>query len=243
MAECFAGAWLLSKWRKHPRESAIPASSVALVAAWWLIQPLALFAFSWLTGNSVFVDRYLSVALPGAALTATAAAAVFLPAKLWKPAAAILGAAVLLFMGHWQTAFPPHHNSNWRGAAETVNGLQASGALPVICPSAFIEARPPVWNPAYQLPGFLYAPLSAYPVQGRFILFPFDTSPEAERYAAQVEQDTLLPLNRFILYGPLGKVRSWTKWFAAQPELAKWHNQRIGDFGDVGVFLFWRPTE
>ena len=52
-------------------------SSWVLILGWWLWHPLALFAFSLVTGNSVYVDRYLSLALPGAALTATLAAACF----------------------------------------------------------------------------------------------------------------------------------------------------------------------
>lgn len=235
IAECLAGAWLLGKWRVARGDTIIKGSSFALLAAWWLIQPLALFAFSWLTGNSVFVDRYLSIALPGAALMATVAASVFLPSRLWKPAAALVGTAVLLFMGHWKTEWPPHHDSNWRGAAAAVNRLQTATPLPVVCPSPFIEARPPVWNPGYQLPGFLYAPLATYPVQGQLILLPFATSPGAEHFAAGLDLGS-----RFLIYGPRGSVTFWRKWFAMRPDLAHWHNRGIGDFGDVLVVLFER---
>jgi hypothetical protein len=50
-----------------------------VIAAWWLIQPLALFAVSRVTGSSMFVARYLYLGLPGAALAATLAAAYFIP--------------------------------------------------------------------------------------------------------------------------------------------------------------------
>jgi 4-amino-4-deoxy-L-arabinose transferase-like glycosyltransferase len=86
---CGAGAWLLNKlWSQWGRAFGLPpgfgparrptpvsGTTLVLIAAWWLCQPLCLFAFSWLTGNSVFVPRYLSVMLPGVALAATAAAA------------------------------------------------------------------------------------------------------------------------------------------------------------------------
>ncbi len=232
IAECAAGAWLLGRWREAPRNSNPRPSSWILLASWWLVQPLGLFAFSWLTGNSVFVDRYLSIALPGAALVAAAIAAPLLSEPLLKPAAAILGACVLLFLGEWQIAWPAHHNSNWRAAAQAVNLLQSASTLPVICPSAFIEARPPVWTPNYPLPGFLYAPLAGYPIQGKLILFPFETSPAAERFAARVHPDS-----PFILYGPLGPVNFWEKWFIAQPSFAGWRARGAGDFGDVGVVL------
>lgn len=80
VAGCGAGAFLLSRLLRWPRrEAAFGEAALTLVAGWWMVQPLSLFAFSWITGDSVFVDRYLSVALPGAALAATLAAAYFLP--------------------------------------------------------------------------------------------------------------------------------------------------------------------
>ena len=58
--------------------------------------------------------------------------------------------------------------------------------LPVLCPSPFIEARPPVWQPDYALPGFLYCHLPVYPFRGKQYLLPFDDSPEAERYVTSL---------------------------------------------------------
>ena len=53
----------------------------------------------------------------------------------------------------------------------------------MICPSPFIEARPPAWRPDYPLPGFLYAHLAVYPISGKIYLFPFEDSPPAESQA------------------------------------------------------------
>jgi len=44
--------------------------------------------------------------------------------------------------------------------------------MPVICPSPFIEARPPVWTPGYPLASFLYAHLPVYPIQGKVLRLP-----------------------------------------------------------------------
>ena len=57
---------------------AVVCTDLILIAAWWLIQPLALYSFSRFTGDSVFISRYLSLALPGTALMATALAAKYL---------------------------------------------------------------------------------------------------------------------------------------------------------------------
>ena len=76
-----------------------------------------------------------------------------------------------------------HHGSDWRLAAHTIDQWARNDpATPVLCPSPFIEARPPVWQPSYALPGFLYCHLPVYPFRGKPYLLPFEDSPEAKRY-------------------------------------------------------------
>jgi len=116
--------------------------------------------------------------------------------------------------------------SDWRAAAAKVNQLDA----PVICPSPFIEGRWPVWQPDYPLPGFLYAHLEMYPIRGKTYLFPFETSPQAEQFAADVSAQS----KRFVIYGWNQNVRFWSDWFAARG----WRARRLGPFGDVDVTVF-----
>ncbi len=214
----------------------ISFSSVCVILAWWLIHPVSLFVFSRLSGDSVFIPRYLSIALPGAAAAATLAAAMFIPPSgstpHWKYAALILGAGVLLTVGNWRHPWTPHAPSDWRDAARAVHEL-ATADTPVICPSPFIEAKSPVWTPDYPLPGFLYAHLSVYPAGGRQVLFPFETSPEADAYARELTRDTLSRTGRFVIYGGLGPAGYWRDWFLQQPELAGWRATSLGSFGDV----------
>ncbi|HTQ56109.1 MAG TPA: glycosyltransferase family 39 protein [Bryobacteraceae bacterium] len=213
-----------------------PAAGASLILGWWLIPPLALFAFSWATAHSVFVHRYVDVALPGAALAATAAAGVFLPPARWRPASALLGAAVLLLLGGWNHWLPVHHNSGWREAADRIEP-----GMPVVCPSPFIEARPPVWRPHVPAAGFLYAHLEAYPIHGTPYAFPYEISPEAERFAAGLVRGTLAPAGRFAIYGQGSILSAWRDWFRACPELAGWRDRSLGPFGDVDVIVFERP--
>jgi len=206
-----------------------PRPAVALILMWWLIPPLALYAFSLGTGNSVFVHRYLSFGLPGVALAATAAAATVMPLARWNWSAIILGAGVLVFLGEWRQLWPPHHNSNWRAAAAAINALPDE---PVLCPSPFLEARPPAWTPAYALPGFLYAHLAAYPVHRHLILFPFKTSAETERWASQLNLG-----RQFAIYGQAPSVAFWRDWYLKQPGFSDFGWREIGDFGDVSVVV------
>ena len=76
-------------------------SSIALLAGYWLCDPLCIFAFSWLTGDSVFVPRYLAFALPGIARAATAITARFVPSAALRPFTLVFAAGVLVVMGHW----------------------------------------------------------------------------------------------------------------------------------------------
>jgi hypothetical protein len=239
LAACAGGAWLIARARRRPADLARPAlPALVLIGAWWLCQPVLLFAFSWLTGNAVFVPRYLQLALPGAALAATAAAAPFIPSVRWRPFAALLGLGALLFGGQWRTLWPRHHNSDWRAGARAVNRIEAGGPVPVICPSPFIEARPPAWRPGYTLPGFLYTHLDVYPIHVNPYLLPFEAVPEAESFAASLARGALSSSRRFLIYGWQPQVNFWRDWFARRPEFAAWHQRRLGPFADVDVIEF-----
>jgi hypothetical protein len=247
IAQCAGGAilaaFLLRRRKDWWRDSSVPPpSSWVLILGWWLWHPLALFAFSLITGNSVYVDRYLSLALPGAALAATLAAACVLSVRDWRICSALLGVCVLIALGEWHDVFrgdiwPVHQNSGWRDAARTVNAWTVDADTPVLLPSPFIEAKPPVWHPDYSLPGFLYCYLPVYKISGKPYLLPFERSPEAERYAS-----SLLPVlsssPRFLIYGGGKNVWVWRSFLASQPELGGWGNRQLHAFGDVDVAIF-----
>ncbi len=216
---------------RKPRDSA-----TVLILTWWLLTPVALFAFSRLTGASVFLERYLSLALPGTALAATAAAGIFLRAQLWNGVVFVLGFGVLLVLGRWTMAWPPHHGSDWRGAAAAISHSLPPDT-PTICPSPFLEARPPVWRPDYPVNSFLYAHLAAYPVHAKIYPFPYDTG---HRPAPQTLRE-LTRAPRFAIYGQSPAVAFWRSWFLARPELAGWRARSLGSFGDVSVIVIEPP--
>ena len=239
MLEVASGALIvgqLARWGREraPERTRPEFSAMILTGAWWLMPPLALFVFSQATGNSVFVRRYYSIALPGAALAATCLAADLLPKRYWKQAAAILGLGVVAWSGWHAEAWP---GSNWRSAAEALN--QLSPGTPVIAPSPFIEAKVPNWRPDYPLPGFLYAHLSVYPVNQQMLLFPFRESPEAESYATRLIP-SLVESARFAIYGGDSNVRFWKGWFLAHAEFSRWRARSLGSFGDVEALLLER---
>ncbi len=241
LAFCSAAA-LASRWKGWAPGAGLSVAGLALILGWWLSQPLCLSVFSWLTGNSVFVPRYLFLSLPGTALLATAAVAAFLPPALWKRTALVFGCGVLLTVGHWNRLWPLHHRSDWRSAATALNKASLGPDMPIICPSPFVEAVPPVWTPGYSTRGFLYSHLAFYPIRGRAYPFPFEASPEAERFASALVQNTLKRAERFVLYGGDHSVLWWRDWLAARPDLAGWNQRRLGSFGDVDVVIFDRQA-
>jgi Dolichyl-phosphate-mannose-protein mannosyltransferase len=227
-----AGQFL--KWRiKKPAS----LSALALIAAWWLWMPLCLFVFSRATGVVLYIPRYFSPALPGAALAVTAAAACWLPAARWNQAAIVFGIAALIVAGNWRVLSPWHAEDNWRQASFEEDFVAVEPDTPVLAVSPFIEAQPPTWTPEYHLPGFLYAPLSVYPLRGTVYPFPFIRSRIADQYAADLLRDTLLKHSRFIIYGAGRNTRSWVTWFSKRPELANWRFNVVGAQA-VGAAVF-----
>jgi len=234
-------AWVVSRLtRSKPEGPPVSVTDVVLAGSWWLLPPLALAAYSYATGNSVFVPRYFSLCLPGLALAITMAVRPFFSAALWRPASIAVGVGALALLGQWSSAWPEHQHSDWRGAVAIVNREAPGPAIPVICTSPFIEGEAPNWRPDYPLPGFLYAHLSVYRLAGHILLFPFERSVTAEQYAAGLLPQTLTRTGKFVIYGGAGNVRDWRNWFAGRAELSGWHSRLI-PFGDVYVVIFTRP--
>ena len=236
-----AGAALISWWFRWPRiEKPIKSSSLALVVTAWLCMPACLFLYSHLAGTSVFLMRYLYLALPGLILTITALVSAFVPQRHWRSLALVMGVGVVIFCGHWGTLWPHHHNSDWRGAALAINAAGLGDNLPILCPSPFIESRPPIWAPGEGLGGFFYAHLLVYPIRGHVYPFPYDHSPEVDALATRMSESELPKAGRFLIYGGDLVVKDWTTWFSARPELVGWKHHDIGNFGDVMAVLFER---
>jgi len=237
---CGFGGWLLRRFHVEQALSPVHRDHL-LITAWWLSTPICLFLYSHLTAQSVFLPRYLSLMLPGAALCATAAAALYIPPDRWKQAAGILGLGALVWMGQWNHVWPSHDGSDWRSAAIEENRLAKNAATPVLCMSPFIESAGRGWNPAYTLPGFLYAHLSIYPILGAPYLLPIQTSPAAQQYAAQLTSGKLVEAGRFLLYGQSWQVKYWNTWFRQRTELAGWESA-VEEYGDVAVGIFTRQN-
>ena len=241
IAFCAGFAWLCGLWFKWRRHKPASRDAVTLIAVWWLWMPLCLWAYSIVTGTVLFLPRYFSPALPGAALAATAAAAFFIPHARWKQAAVVVAVVGLIAVGHWSVLWPHHSPDDWRDAAAAEHLAARDADTPVIAISPFIEARAPVWSPDYYLPGFLYAPLFVYPLRGRVYPFPFVVSPDVEPYGVKLVRETLTKRNRFIVYGGGQYALRWVVWFARRPELAGW-SYTVNRAEAIETVVFEKPS-
>jgi hypothetical protein len=241
IALCAGLAWLSGRFLKWRFQRPASPGAVTFIAVWWLWMPLCLFVFSRTIGPVLFVRRYYSPALPGAALAATAAAAFYLPRARWKQASVVLAVVGLIVSGQWNALWPDHTHEDWRRASLDEDLAAAEPDTPVIAISPFIEAMPPVWSPDYRLPGYLYSPLFVYPVRGRVYPFPFMRSPEAERYADSLLGATLLKRARFVIYGAGLNTVVWVQWFSERPELARWR-YTSASAGDIDLAVFENPA-
>jgi hypothetical protein len=238
-------AWLISRFIHGAIPARPRASSVILIVGCWILTPLAIFAFSFYSGTSLFVPRYLSLHLPGVALSATMAAALYLPREHWRPITLALAVGALLSLGNWKTVWPDHDPAKWRDAAEYVNFVSAGSDMPAFCISPFVEAAPPVWRPDYTLPGFLYAPLFAYPLRAKAYLLPYDPGGdfkppgEADEYAESLADGELPWHEKFLIYGSIGAVSDWSAWFSSRLKTRNWRSE-VHDFGDIRVSMFRR---
>jgi hypothetical protein len=240
IALCTAIGWLAGQSLKWRMQKPASVGAMTLIAAWWLWMPLCLCVFSRVTGVVLYIPRYFSLALPGAALAATAAAACWLPPARWRQASLLMGMAALIAAGNWQLLWPWHAEDNWREASLLEDFAAQEPDTPVLAVSPFVEAQPPTWTPAYPLPGFLYAPLAVYPLRGKIYPFPFLRSSVADEYAADLLRDTLLKRTRFIVYGAGRNAAPWAHWFSSRPELAGWSHSTSGAQA-VELVVFEKP--
>lgn len=239
IAICGGLAWLaarLWRWRKRwtPR-----GSDVALALSWWLVTPVAVFEFSRHSSESLFVPRYISLSLPGVAMAAAMAAALYIPRGCWRLPSIALGAGALIFTANWSQLWPEHDPAAWRSPAQYVNSVATGADTPILCISPFVQGAPPVWRPDYPLPGFLYAQLFAYPVRAKPYLLPAGPVREAWEYAASLAAGTLPHYRQFLVYGGIRGAEYWREWLSARPELHGWRSH-ARDFGDIRVVVFSR---
>ena len=225
---------LTCRWKRESPKA--EGASAGLILGWWLICPVCLTAYSWITHNGVLIPRYVSLMIPGVALTAALVVTRLVPRRHWKRAAATAAFVALAALGQWWQFWPIHVDEQWREAAQFERQV-ASETTPVLSPSPFIEAQPPVWTPGYHLPGFLYSNLSYYPMRGQASVFPFSESRQGDTATVQLMRTRLIPARRFIIFGPIMGVDYLQRRLQLQPELIGWHSQAYR-FGIVYVVVY-----
>jgi hypothetical protein len=220
-------SWLVSRVLRGSGAPTLRSDQV-LIAAWWLGPPLLLWLLAQTAEVNLFVPRYFATAAAGMALAGAYAAAASIPASYLRHTGAVLGVAILVLSF---VKAPPSREASWRDAAKLVSQWSSTPSV-ILCPSGFIEAQPPEWSETYSLPGFLYAPLDAYPVPGDRLLLP---TREARQPVELVEARVRTAAARgesILIYGGASAAGFWVEWLDDHAELAGWHRE-VKMFGSV----------
>ena len=220
-------------------------SSLVLIAAWWLLQPVALFAVSRVTGSSMFVARYLYLGLPGAALAATLAAAYFIPPDLLEaaipglrrrraghvgPMARALGRCITARIGGWRPT----------------PSISGPGTIPT--PPCFAPARSskparrygsrPMRSPVFSTAICRFILFAASPTCCRLKIRP---KPSAMSKAWPMARSPRLAASLFT--EARAAFDTGATGSPSSPSFPTWHRERLGPFGDVVVELFEKPHQ
>lgn len=222
--------WFLSHGPRSRGDSEKP--NVLMAAAWALLPPLFCFLVSVFTETKLFVPRYYIAAAPGLALVAGWAIRSATAGAARRMAAAAVFVAAVLSFGR-----PFHCGEDWAGAMRTVRSVASDSGMPVLVASGFVEATDPGTLDDPKLREVLFAPLTMYPPAGRIVRLPFRLDRLSSAYVERVLPDALENQTRVLFVGR-GAGLTFEPWL--QKRLAKdgFRAKSLGDFGNVGVFLF-----
>jgi len=170
--------WLSAK-NLHWRPATLRPELVLLLASWATLAPVIFFAMARLTGQTVFVSRYLLFTLPAAVLVI-----VWILSGFEKPEWRFLillaiFAGTVLHPGSLLLSFR-ESASSWREPLRLIESLSNGQAPPVFVASGIVESGALHWAEADPASSRLFAALTAYPI-------PNPAIPLAYRFDEQVK--------------------------------------------------------
>jgi 4-amino-4-deoxy-L-arabinose transferase-like glycosyltransferase len=213
---------------------AMRQSTIVLLVTLTLGPVFLFFAISRFTSTSIFVPRYMIASQVGLALLAG-----WTIGRIQPPLARhIVTASIILCsigaFGKVGLVWPSHFDQDWRGAMAAVRRISADKQAPVVVQSGFVEAPALNIDGNGNVPSYLMAPLSLYPVTRPIVPLPY--KPDDERTRLYLES-TVLPIvehsDRFVLV-TIGS--GYIDWLAGRLPSFTTHNE--GSFGRVVVTLF-----
>lgn len=206
--------------------------SALLAIAWAVLPPLFCFAVSVSTDTKLFVPRYYISAAPGLALAAAWLIRRNAAGAVRRVIPAVVALAAILSFGN-----AGHGGEDWAGAMQAAKAAAGDSTIPVLVASGFIEASDPKALHDPRMGDAFFAPLAMYPAPGKVIRLPFRLDPQSIPYLERIVATDLEHRDRF-LFICRWQGASFEPWLRGRLAVRGFHSQRLGDFGNVGVFLF-----
>jgi hypothetical protein len=227
-----AAGWFLSRGPRSRGDS--ERANVLMAAAWALLPPLFCFLVSVFTETKLFVPRYYIAAAPGLALVAGWAIRSATAGAVRRMAAAAIFVVAVLSFGK-----PFHDGDDWAGAMRTVRSVAGDSGMPVLVSSGFVEATDPNALDDPKLREVLFAPLTMYPPAGRIVRLPYRLDGPSRAYVERILPDALENQSRFLFVGRWEGL-TFEPWLEKRLAKDGFRAKSLGNFGNVGVFLFTR---
>ncbi|MBV8907213.1 MAG: glycosyltransferase family 39 protein, partial [Acidobacteriia bacterium] len=161
-------------------ELASPAAernAFPMLVAWAAVPALLIYLVSTFTGLKMFLPRYMLSSVPGIALLAAWAFSAIRPPQASLIAAALFAIFTVASAGVRDYA----HGGDWRQAINVVNRV-SDHETPVLVRSGFVESTSMNWWEDSERFGFLFAPLTVYPVKGNVVRLPYSFNNAAREH-------------------------------------------------------------
>jgi len=238
----FLAAWLALPRLNHettgdPRKGGggFEKQAVLLTVCWAVLPPLVCYAVSVFTSAKLFVPRYYIASAPGLALVAGWLIRSNTAGSARRIVAVALAVGAILSFGTLH-----HGGDDWAGAMRAVRSTAGASDIPVLVASGFVEASDPKALEDPSLREMLFAPLAMYPSAGKLIRLPFRQDKESIPYMEGVIATALEHRSRFLFVGRWQGL-SFEPWLRGRLADRGFQSESLGDFGNVGVFLFSAP--
>ncbi len=188
----------------------LPPASIALLATWLLLGPLAFFLAARLTPHALFSTRFQLWAGPAFLLLA-AWTIVGLSTESRKLMLLAFFAGTVLHPGNMMQSWRDSTTS-WREPLQLVRDRSISEAPPVFVASGLVESGPIQWQTMSPATHRLFAPLTAYPLRNPTIPLPYQFGQDVKAFI----QNTPKHRQCFLLAAADSELGPWMKSYMEQ---------------------------
>jgi 4-amino-4-deoxy-L-arabinose transferase-like glycosyltransferase len=168
---------------------------LALLVPWLAVAQVVLFAYSHVTGQPLFIDRYYSWSLGALAIMGSG---ILVAIKEPRPRFAACLIACIFIVG--REAARERHYEGWKKVAEMVTAESNGKSGPVLVQPGLIEAQQLEWLGDEERKSYLLSPFSYYKASAPFVIIPPRLNePESAAYVLKLLTENLNDEKSFLI--------------------------------------------